>query len=141
MPFADKQNMLSRFGERELLALTDRENAGVIGDDLLTQELLSAEGEINAYLQGRYSLPLANVPVIVRDYCCDIARYRLSGAEVTETEVVRNRYKDAISFFVRVSKGEISLGLDLTNAQAASTGVTKIKSNEPVFNKANLADY
>ena len=141
MAIASQQNMVDRFGERELIALTDRDNTGVIDAAVLTAALDSAESEINAYLAPRYALPFISAPVIVRDFTCDVARYRLCGAEVTETEEVRNRYRDAIKFFEKVNKGEISLGMNLANQEQATTGAVAVKVNARVFNANNLSDY
>ena len=141
MTYATQQNMVDRFGEREVIALTDRDNTGVIDAVVLAQGLTSADDEINAYLASKYSLPLASTPVIVRDFACDMARYRLCSAEVTETEEVRNRYNDAIKFFSKVAKGEISLGLNGLNVVPAPTGPVLLKTNERVFSGASLSDY
>ena len=141
MTYATQQNMVDRFGEREVIALTDRDNTGVIDAVVLAQGLTSADDEINAYLASKYSLPLASTPVIVRDFACDMARYRLCSAEVTETEEVRNRYNDAIKFFSKVAKGEISLGLNGLNMVPAPTGSVLLKTNNRVFSGAALNDY
>lgn len=141
MPYATQQNMVDRFGEREVIALTDRDNTGVIDALVLAQALASAEDEVNAYMAGRYALPLATTPLIVRDFACDIARYRLCSAEVTETEEVRNRYKDAIKFFEKVSTGQISLGLDGLNQTQTPTGAVLVNANDRVFSKTQLNDY
>ena len=141
MPYATPQDMLNQFGENELVSLTDRDNVGVVDDDLVLKALETAEGEINAYVGAKYQLPLANVPVIVRDFACDIARYRLSGAEVTETEIVRKRYQDAIKFFERVSKGDVTLGVDLSNAKATPSGSVKTSNPAKVFNDDAMAGF
>lgn len=141
MAYATQQNMLDRFGEREVIALTDRDNTGVIDATVLAQGLDAAAGEVNAYLAVRYALPLASTPIIVRDFACDIARFRLCGGEVTETEEVRNRYKDAIKFFEKVADGKISLGLDGLNQTQTPAGAVLISTNDRVFNKAMLSDY
>ncbi len=123
MTYATKANMISRFGESEVIALTDRTNLGVVDDAVLASALAEADAEIDPYLAPRHVLPLANVPKILTGFACDIARYRLCGAGVTETEEIRKRYEDAVKFLVRVSRGEIGLGLDLTNnvAKPANT--------------------
>jgi len=141
MTYATQQNMVDRFGEREVIALTDRDNTGVIDATVLAQGLDAAAGEVNAYLAVRYALPLTSTPIIVRDFACDIARFRLCGGEVTETEEVRNRYKDAIKFFERVADGKISLGLDGLNQTQIPAGAVLISTNDRVFSKATLNDY
>lgn len=141
MPYATEQDMVDRFGEREMVALTDRDNVGMVDATVLSKALLAADSEINPYLANRYALPLTSVPSSVRDFSCDIARYRLCGAEVTETDEVRIRYKDAIKFFEKVAAGKISLGLDDLNNQAASSQSIMSQSNARVFSKTTLGDY
>ena len=123
MTYAAKANMLARFGEPEVIALTDRENLGVVDDVVLDGALAEADAEIDPYLAPRHQLPLASVPKILTGFACDIARYRLCGAGVTETEEIRNRYKDAIKFLENVASGKIGLGLDAANnvAKPANT--------------------
>lgn len=115
MPYATKANMIARFGEAEVIALTDRDNLGVIDDGVLEGALAEADAEIDPYLAPHHTLPLPTAPKILVGFACDIARYRLCGANVTETDEVRNRYKDAVRFFERVSRGEIGIGLDASN--------------------------
>lgn len=123
MSYASKTNMLARFGEPEVIALTDRANLGVVDDTVLAGALVEADAEIDPYLAPRHVLPLASVPKILTGFACDIARYRLCGAGVTETDEIRNRYKDAIRFLEQAAAGKIGLGLDAANniAKPANT--------------------
>jgi phage gp36-like protein len=124
MSYAAKANMLARFGEPEVIALTDRANLGVVDDTVLAGALAEADAEIDPYLAPRHTLPLASVPKILTGFACDIARYRLCGSGgVTETEEIRNRYKDAVKFLEKVAEGKIGLGLDALNniAKPANT--------------------
>lgn len=91
MSYATQQDMVTRFGLREVVTLTDRNATGAIDVTVLAGGLSAADNEINVYLAGRYDLPLATTPTIVRDFACDIARYRLCSAEVTETKEIRER--------------------------------------------------
>ena len=116
MPYATYQDMLTRFGEAELIALSDRENLGVVVPALLDAALAEASAEIDAYLVSRYALPLAVIPPLFVTHACDIARYRLSGATVTEVDTARDRYKDAIRFLESVRDGKIGLGADVSAA-------------------------
>lgn len=121
--YATQQQMITRFGEREVLDLTDRLRAGVIDTQVLESALAEADAEIDPYLAPRHTLPLAIIPRVLSGFACDIARYRLCGAGVTETEEVRLRYKDAVRFLEKVARGELGLGLDAANhiAKPANT--------------------
>jgi phage gp36-like protein len=138
MSYATKANMIARFGENEVIALTDRANLGVIDDAVLASALAEADAEIDPYLAPRHQLPLASVPKILTGYACDIARYRLCGANVSETEAIRNRYKDAVRFLENVSSGKIGLGLDAANnvAKPANT-VQFVPATGKVFGRGD----
>lgn len=142
--FATKADMLARFGERELIQLTDREGTGVIDDAVLQQGLDDADAEVSGYIAGRYPLPFPSVPRPLVGYACDIARYRLTGTEVTCTEDIQQRYDYAIKFLRMVNKGEVQLGVD-ANGQpaggAAPATAVKTKVGQRRFNADSMEGY
>ena len=77
MTYATQADMISRFDQKEIVELSDRANVGVLDVSVLAGKLADADSEINAYLQGRYTLPLATVPTVLVRIACDIARYHL----------------------------------------------------------------
>jgi phage gp36-like protein len=138
MPYATLSDMIAEFGEREVVALTDRDNIGYIDTPLLEDRLDKASAEIDTYLVGRYAVPLSIVSPLIVTYTCDIARYRLSGAQVTEVDTVRNRYKDALRFLEAVRDGKIDLGADLAPAtDAATQNLVFFTDGARVFSRAN----
>ncbi|WP_243466188.1 gp436 family protein [Sodalis glossinidius] len=94
--YARRDDMVLRFGEREVRTLTDRDNTGEINAAVLAGGLQAAADEINGYIGGRYTLPLPVVSSNLRGIACDIARYRLTGTERVCTGEIRDRYRDAI---------------------------------------------
>lgn len=138
MAYATPADMVSEFGEREVIALTDRDNLGYQDDVLLQGRLDKASAEIDTYLVGRYVVPLSTVSPLITTYCCDIARYRLSGAQVTEVDAVRNRYKDAIRFLEAVRDGKIDLGTDVAPATDSTTQNLVVSTEGArIFSRAN----
>lgn len=138
MAYANQADMVSEFGESEVLALTDRDNLGMIDSGLLADRLEKASGEIDSYLVKRYAVPLAVVSPLIVTYCCDIARYRLSGAQVAEVETVRNRYKDAVRFFEAVRDGKIDLGASAAPAADLSAqDLTYVVQGQNVFSRSS----
>jgi phage gp36-like protein len=129
MTYATPQNMIDRFGETEVIALTDRSGIGLVDVDVLAVALAVADDEINPYLAPRYQLPLVTVPKIISGYACDITRYRLCGAVVNMTDDISDRYKHALRFFEHVARGTIGLGLDAANSTAPSANT--VKFSEP----------
>ena len=108
MPYALLADMAARYGETELVQLTDRMGDGVVDAALVDQALLDAGAVIDGYLAGRYTLPLASVPAILVGYACDLARARLYTDAAPE--IVLKRESDALKFLALAAQGKINLG-------------------------------
>lgn len=139
MSYCTKADMIARFGELELIQLTDDVNAGAIDDETLAQAIADAEAEINSYLAGRYTVPLPSTPLVLVRIATDIARYYLYADRVTEQ--VRVRYDDGVKFLRAVAKGDVSIGVDSLNAPAAVNGGPQFNAGTTVFNHDSLSDY
>ena len=50
--YANREDMVRAFGERECVSLTDRNYTGQIDDDVLNGALVQASAEIDGYLCG-----------------------------------------------------------------------------------------
>ncbi len=141
MSYATPAMMIARFGEDEVIALTDRSGAGLIDDAVLSAALTDTDAEIDPYLMSRYTLPIANAPKVLSSFACDIARYRLSGSGVTETDIVRLRYKDAIKFFENVASGKLTLGLSTVGVATPEQGSVRVSAPARVFNSSSLSGF
>lgn len=130
MPYATQADMLVRFGEPELIQLTDRFDAplGLIDPDVLGQALARADGEIDSYIAARVSLPLATVPARLVDVACDLARYHLYIHAVPEH--VETRYQAAVDWLRLVAKGAVMLGIE---APSAGAGLAEISTGRRLF--------
>lgn len=107
MGYATQQDLVERFGEEELIQLTDREHAQLIVADVIDRALSDADAEIDSYLGVRYTLPLVSIPVLLVSVAANIARFRLMGDATTEE--ARKRYEDAIRLLRLISRGEVVL--------------------------------
>lgn len=135
MTYATQQNLIDRFGEDELIQLTDRASTGDIDATVISRALGDADATINGYLAARYTLPLeAPLPEILERLACDIARYALFDDQVTE--IVEKRYKDAIALLRDVSAGRAELGLSDTDNKPASKSTAQIYSTTPVWRRS-----
>lgn len=140
MIYATQQNMIDRFGEEELIQLTDRTHIGVIDAVVLTQALTDASALIDGYLRAAYTLPLANVPAELVLVCCNLARFYLYDDRVID--VVQKRRDEAVSWLKDVSAKRVSLGADsVGNAAPAASGGVSFIAAERVFDATSLRDY
>ena len=141
MTYATQLDLVERFGNTELVQLTDR--TGQVGDidaTMVARALLDADAEIDGYLAARYTLPLVTVPRLLVGVACDIARYRLYDDRATDQ--VTRRYDDAVKLLVKIGRGEVLLGLDVTGQAAPPVaGGAMAESAGRVFSRSSLADY
>ena len=130
--------MIARFGELEVLQLTDRNQEGVIDKAVAKTALDDATAEIDAYL-GRFKRPFGKIPPLLVRLCCDIARYRLTAAQgVLITEEIRNRYKiDVLDLLRAMAKGEVQLGVDDSGEEVAAgeDGIVFVNGKNKVFGR------
>ncbi|MEK0162133.1 phage protein Gp36 family protein [Pseudoalteromonas piscicida] len=138
MTYAAAEDMQARFNHQDLVLLTEREHStpGEVDMAVLTQALEDATAEINAYLSGRYTLPLSTVPTALVRVCCDVARYFLSGDNAPEH--IQTRYTDALKFLQAVNQGKVALGIDSQGDKATTNDTAVMESAGSVFarNKA-----
>lgn len=138
MAYATVEDMIARFGELEVIQLTDRNQDGLIDEDVAAVALADATAEIDAYL-GRFKRPFTDVPPILKRLCCDIARYRLTAANgVLITDEIRNRYKiDVLDLLCAMAKGEVQLGVDDSGEEVAAgeDGIVFLNGKNKVFGR------
>lgn len=128
MAYATHQDMIERFGEQELIRLTDRDGtAGAIVASVLDRALGDATAVIDAHLQSAgYSLPLAADVALLTSIAVDLGRAKLYDENPTETVLARE--KNALALLQRIASGALKLGLP-----AAATPVT---SDEAIVESA-----
>jgi phage gp36-like protein len=108
--YAQVADLVGRFGQQEIIELTDRASPPSGGLDAAVAEraLADADAEIDVYLAGTYELPLPSVPPVLTRIACDIARYRLWDDRAPEE--VRARYEDARRVLEAIAAGKVTLG-------------------------------
>ena len=156
MPYANVQDMIDEFGEREMRMISDPENTGDIGEARIENALSKASVQIDFAAGQRCALPLVmtspSAATFLKQLCLDIARYRLTGSSgITVTDVVKDRYKEADAKLEKIIAGKILLceqsgagigsggqGLqpdNLTAGEASSEAAPRI------FTRGTLADF
>ncbi len=134
MNYCTQQDLIDRYGETELIQLTDHDSVGEIDSDVLDRAIADSDGEIDGYLKPRFGAPLATVPKVLVRIACDITRYYLYDDQATEH--VAQRYKDAVAFLKGVAKGEISIGVDAAGASPDTGGdEVQMESGGRVFGR------
>lgn len=131
--YCSVQDLIDTFGEKELIALSNRDAPGtVVNIDVVSKAISQAQAEVNVYLEGRYPLPLATTPVILQQISQDLTRYFLH-TRIDDDHPVSKRYHQRIRLLSDISKGKCSLGLDVENKVALPADTVQIAPGRSVF--------
>jgi phage gp36-like protein len=129
MAYATQDDIITLYSE-DALYVADRDGDGVVDADAVTRALTSASGEIDSYIGVRYSLPLETAPELLKQFCVDIAIYRLALSRDVLSEEHRRRYEDTIKHLDKIAKGTASL--NLPGPVDPDTGETTQTSPRPI---------
>nr|WP_315206493.1 DUF1320 domain-containing protein [uncultured Albidiferax sp.] len=125
MDYATQADMVIRFGELEIIQITDRDRLGAIDSTVLAQALADATAYADGFLGKVYQLPLRGCaqpgmggvvtytpPPVLTRIVCDLARYYLFTNGDKDHEAVR-RYKQAITELTSIGDGDTQLSCPL----------------------------
>ncbi len=112
MSYVTAAEMIKKFGEAEIIQLTDNEEPYqyVINHEKLDSAIEEAVSEIDGFVLGRYPQPLQVIPPFLKNIGCHIARYHLCTLAIAENDPIKVRYDDALKKLKMISKGEMGLG-------------------------------
>jgi phage gp36-like protein len=109
MAYCTQDDLLLMITVEELSELTTE--MGEAPDLMVVEEAIAkADGEIDAYLGIRYSLPLAGLPDQVRSLSVDMALYHLYSRRSVAPLVRRQKYEAAVAFLKQVAAGQAVVG-------------------------------
>lgn len=144
MAYATAQDMIDRFGEKELVTLVPLRPSPVPAYDQtrVNQALADASVELDGYLAVRYAVPLAVVPGLVKRAVCDLAREALDSAG---RQPVLEAGKRARAWIKDVAAGRATLGSGLDGdpdaVPVADSGGVEVDAPDRVFTDHTLAGY
>jgi len=139
MTYCTQSDLVNRYGEAELVQLTNPDAAGATTIDatVLADAITDAGAEIDGYLAAY--VPLDPVPPNLKRLCCDIVRYHLYSTVVPE--LISQRYDQAIRYLEQVAAGKIALAPDATGATPDAGADIGVVAADTVFSASNLADF
>lgn len=142
MSYSSLQLLTDRYGERTLVALTDRTYPATGALDLvvITRALADADAMIDGYLAVRYALPLASVPALIENVAGSIAIYNLHVA--APDPKVQADYDQALRTLRDVSRGDIRLSVAGIEPPSPGTGSgVRVTDRERPMTADNLKGF
>lgn len=128
MTYATQADLVERYGEQMLIDLTDRATpaAGTIDSGVVDRALADTDAAIDGYLKGRYALPLATTPPLLRDLAQAIAVYKLHRNTVSNK--VSEDYDGALRMLRDIGRG--ALRLDVAGIEPAASGTSGVRTSD-----------
>lgn len=141
MPYATQQDLVDRFGEEELVQLTDRQvpPAGTVDGTVIGKALADADALIDGYLAARYAIPITPSPPLLVKLAADVARYFLHGKSATET--VRQAYEDALKVLQEIARGLAVVPGASTPAGPSPSGAPAVLAPERRLGPETLSGF
>lgn len=117
MGYTTQAELIERYGEAELIQLTDRVGSGGVDAALVARVIADGAAEIDAYIGQRMTLPLADPPALLGRLNAILARHALYKDAAPE-EITKAR-DAAIRLLRDIANGVASLGAnDVVVAEA-----------------------
>jgi len=128
MSYAAQSDLIERYGEDMLVDLTDRVTppAGAIDASVVDAALANTDALIDGYLKGRYHLPLATTPALVKDIAIAVAIYKLHRNQVSDK--IATDYKDALRALAQIATGTVRL--DVAGVEPEASGSTGVRTTD-----------
>jgi len=123
MSYATVNDLVKRFGELEIIQLTDRDNlTGAVDKIRAAAAIRDAVNLIHGYLAKRYTVPLDPVPPLVTRWACDLARWFLQPHDAPDQ--VKANYERTLAELRDAAEGDLMLeGAEETPAWAGEVEI------------------
>lgn len=135
MSYATVTDLQDRLGEPRLVQLTDLADPGIglVDTNVAQKALDDASAEIDGYLMGRYALPLAQPPAVLRVHCVSLAHYRLLGSNADEVTLAD--VKALRAWLAKVADGSVALFAPADAPAAAGVGDVVFATGDKVMGR------
>lgn len=141
MPYTSLTDLIARYGTAMLVRLTDRADVatGTIDTGVVDRALADTDAEIDGFLMVRYTLPMAQVPALIRDIALSLAIWKLHV--YTPDEKIAADYKEATRKLGQLSSGVLRLNVAGVEPEGAEGSGVTITDRERPFTDNNLKGY
>lgn len=132
--YATIESMIETFGEEDLIEITDTEKPfkDQINVVKLQRAIDAANGEVDAHLSSKLSVPTVVNSPFVQTLAHDIARYRAVLGNARESKRDKERYDDAVKNLEKINEGKKGTGASTAETNAApSINLSQMTSGRP----------
>ncbi|MFB0515166.1 MAG: gp436 family protein [Candidatus Neomarinimicrobiota bacterium] len=143
MSYCTKADIQKRVSDQALIQLTTEDaQATEPDDDVITEAIEAADGEIDSYAVRQFTVPLSPVPPRIKDISRDIAIYNLYARRphMETPEIIKDRYRSAVKWLEKLAEGKVSPG-ELPEPEESEHVGGQISQNERVFTRETMEGF
>jgi len=141
VPYLEQTDLLELIDEATLISLTDDADDGYVNEEIVAEVLDTAEEEAMGYIANRYSVPLVEVPGVVKKHTVAIAAHALYSRRMDPPDRIVTAHKNAINYFLKVADGKAHIqGATPKTDPATRTSAGRTDGNERLFTRTKLED-
>jgi phage gp36-like protein len=147
MGYITDADIEERLGTAAYIQLADDDGNGIADVGVVDEARLGAEGEVNSYLGGRYSVPVSltthpDLADVLASFTLDLAEYRLRLRRPPVPDDARRRRDQAIEWLTRVAEGRIELPSAVGIAASTARGtIAAVTGEKRVLTRDELSDH
>ena len=141
MPYVTLAQLIDRYGEPALVALTDRGTVatGLIDEAAIDRAVADADATIDGYLARRYALPLAEAQPLLVKIAGDLVFYDLHTFQPDPK--VEAAQKAALAMLRDISAGVIALTAAGLEPQNVGGSGARITDRPPQMTQDNMKGF
>ncbi len=137
MAIITQAELQARLGADDIARLANRDTATGEDATAITTAISDAEAEVLGYVRLVATLPLTDVPEILKRICAVIARYNLWRRDTPADHPAYIAYKDSVRELQSIASGQIALpivtgdnsGSNAADSSFACTASTRVFSD------------
>ena len=142
MAYCTLADITKRIPETTLVNLTDDQDLGVIDEAVVSGIIADADELIDGFLRGRYELPLADIPGLVKSLSVDLVAYSIYGrrAEFEIPKAVSDKHAATLKILQSIQKGEVRLGVAGVEAPAPAVPANSVQvvTSDRIFTRDSM---
>lgn len=122
----------------------DDPQATEINESVVEEAINQAEEIVDGFLRGRYQLPLATVPTLVKQYTAYLARHWLYARRPEGNDLpdaITRTYKDTVKGLETIRDGKLHLGIPDTGLDTPEPRKFQARSRKREFDDDLLGRY
>ena len=141
--YATTQDIIDLYGREHLQTIALRPDEHDLEEEATAQAIVDAlaqaTSEADSYISQRYDTPVAAPPRVLEIHVINMACHHLAGTHDVMTDMIRQRYEDALRWLRDISSGKARLGpgddgSGGTTSEAAPTHIA-IASSPSLFKR------